>query len=405
MRHIHPFPARMAPEIVLSKLSKLPKGYTVLDPMSGSGMVLSQASKSGLHAIGYDLDPLARMISRAGSTRVSEKKAEEALEKLIFASKKLLGRRKDIILDWIDDDKETSDFVDFWFYSKQIKQLRALSYCLVTQPIINNKKILEILKVSLSRLIITKEPKASLARDAAHSRPHKTISKNDFDIFHELPVSLKHVLKSLDSPSIQFDAKTYLGDARQMTRVGNESIDAIITSPPYLNAIDYMRGHRLSLVWLGYRLGELRNIRSKSIGTERTVIGSDDSIFNETVKELGLKKLDSKNLNMLNRYFYDLLLQLNESYRVLKKGGSATYVIGNSTIRGKYISNSELLKKAGKLAGFKVCNESIREIPDNRRYLPVVTKSKNSLASRMRTEHVIEFVKTVRRSPKLGRSR
>src|SRR3712207_7608036 len=44
---------------------------------------------------------------------------------------------------------------------------------------------------------------------------------------------------------------------------------AAITSPPYLNAIDYLRGHRLSLVWLGYRIGDLRLTRAVSIGAER----------------------------------------------------------------------------------------------------------------------------------------
>jgi len=393
MRYIHPFPARMAPEIALSKINELQKGLTVLDPMSGSGMVLSQASKNGLNAIGYDLDPLARMISRVGATKVNEQQAVEALDKLIAACKKLLEGKKKITLDWIDEDKETSDFIDFWFHTKQIKQLRALSYYLVAHPMFKNQKIREILKVSVSRLIITKEPKASLARDTAHSRPHKTISENDFDIFSELPASLKHVLKALDSSSIKFDAKTYLGDARRMTRIENESIDAIITSPPYLNAIDYMRGHRLSLVWFGYRLDYLRNIRKKTIGTERASTKKTDSLFDEIIKKLNLEDLDSRNTKMLNRYFHDLIFQLKESYRVLKHDASACYVIGNSTIRGNYIQNSEFLKIAADLSGFSIRNESIREIPNNRRYLPVDVKSENSLSSRMRTEHIIEFIK------------
>ena len=49
----------------------------------------------------------------------------------------------------------------------------------------------------------------------------------------------------------------------------DESIDMVITSPPYLNAIDYLRGHRLSLVWLGHQLSGLRMIRSGSVGAER----------------------------------------------------------------------------------------------------------------------------------------
>jgi hypothetical protein len=47
----------------------------------------------------------------------------------------------------------------------------------------------------------------------------------------------------------------------------------------------------------------------------------------------------------------------------------------------------------GQLSGLETVSETTREIPNNRRYLPMMVKSSNSLASRMRTEHIIEFVK------------
>jgi len=393
MKHIHPFPARMAPDIALSKIADLSKGHIVLDPMSGSGMVLSQAARSGLKSIGYDLDPLARMISRVGATSIDEDKAKKALSDLIETCSCLYEKHEKFQLKWIDDDRETSDFIDFWFDKKQSQQLNLLSYFLFVKPIIRDKKIIDILKIALSRLIITKEPKASLARDTAHSRPHKTIFRNDFDIFSELPSSLNHVLKALDTATIKVDTETYLGDARKMTRISNESIDAIITSPPYLNAIDYIRGHRLSLVWFGYNLSKLRSIRRKTIGTERLFSKTINTGFVKILKELELENLDDRNLKMLYRYYYDLTLQLNESYRVLKRGASATYVIGNSTIRGNYIRNNELLKRVAISSGFDVKNESMRKIPNNRRYMPLDDKSGSALAFRMREEHIIELLK------------
>ena len=45
--------------------------------------------------------------------------------------------------------------------------------------------------------------------------------------------------------------------------------DLVVTSPPYLNAIDYLRGHKLSLVWMGHQIEELRELRSANIGSER----------------------------------------------------------------------------------------------------------------------------------------
>ena len=59
-RYIHPFPARMAPEIALDciPVAERGNGKRILDPMCGSGTVLSVASQRGHHATGIDLDPL-----------------------------------------------------------------------------------------------------------------------------------------------------------------------------------------------------------------------------------------------------------------------------------------------------------------------------------------------------------
>ena len=118
MKHIHPFPARMAPDIALSKIGDLSKNHVVLDPMSGSGMVLSQAARNGFKSIGYDLDPLARMISRAGATSIKEEKAENALSALLEICSSQSEKRKKVRLNWIDNDQETLEFIDFWFCEK-----------------------------------------------------------------------------------------------------------------------------------------------------------------------------------------------------------------------------------------------------------------------------------------------
>lgn len=392
MIHIHPFPARMAPEIALKKLSELKKGQTVLDPMSGSGMVLSIAARNNISAIGVDLDPLARLISLVGATKVEEKDAVLGLERLLEEARKSNGY--DLRLPWIDDDEETQKFIAYWFADKQICQLRILSYLLVSEPpLIQDEKIRNILFISLSRLIITKEPKASLARDTAHSRPHRTIADNEFDVLEAMPASLKHVLRALAPNEIGINVKAHLGDARHIAFINNSEIDAIISSPPYLNAIDYMRGHKFSLVWFGYRISDLRKIQNTAIGTERLTDHQADKEFEALSRALKFDELEPNKIKILQRYFDDLCLHLREANRVLKHGAFASYVVGNCAIRGKLIENNKLLIKAAQLAGLEVVEESVREIPDNKRYLPISVHTENSLAKRMRTEHIISMFK------------
>src|SRR6185295_11269342 len=69
---IHPFPARMAPGLALDSLSSLQAGSVVLDPMSGSGTVVRQASDLGLNGYGFDLDPLAVLMSNVWTTQVDD---------------------------------------------------------------------------------------------------------------------------------------------------------------------------------------------------------------------------------------------------------------------------------------------------------------------------------------------
>lgn len=57
------------------------------------------------------------------------------------------------------------------------------------------------------------------------------------------------------------------GDARSLP-LANNSVDLIVTSPPYANAIDYMRAHKFSMYWLGLDYDYLVNLRKRYIGAE-----------------------------------------------------------------------------------------------------------------------------------------
>lgn len=390
MIHIHPFPARMAPEIVLNGLEKLPQSSLVLDPMSGSGMVLGAASKLGVKAYGYDLDPLACLVSKVNGTKIDSEATRSACERLIKICSVDNGALNN--LEWVDNDLETKEFIDYWFYEKQKKQLRALSFNIFVVPFIENKNILDVIKVAVSRLIVTKEPKASLARDAAHSRPHRTIIENKFDVLDNLKKSLEHVLKALAPNEIKESVRVLRGDARQMMQIGTETVDCIVTSPPYLNAIDYMRGHRLSLVWMGFKLSDLRTLRARSVGAEIACREKDDARFGEFLENLS-PDIDQRKRAILRRYYFDLCEVAKEAHRVLKPSGEATYVVGNSRIKGHEIRNSTLLIHAAELAGFEVENQFIRQIPENKRYLPVNGSDESGLANRMRSEHVVVLKK------------
>lgn len=390
IKSIHPFPARMAPEIAFEALDGLAKKSLVLDPMIGSGTVMRTISELGYKGVGFDVDPLAVLMTKAWTSKIDEAGFLKASDKILTASKVL--NSKTISLPWIDEDKPTKDFIKFWFASRQIADLRKLSY-----SIYNYKREYSTLyKIALSRLIITKNRGASLAADVSHSRPHRVREQNDFDVLGEFEKSCQQVARAMNTEKLKGEIHIKKGDARNLKAIENNSVDSIITSPPYLNALDYMRGHKLSLVWLGHDINSLSTIRSGSVGAEKAPNkNADITRATNIVHQIeNIESLPARTKSMIYRYALDMENIVKESSRVLKKNRNATFVIGNSSLKGVYINNTLIAEEAAHAYGLKLIDRKEREIPQNKRYLPPPNGANNTgLNARMRTETILTFRK------------
>lgn len=392
-QNLHPFPARMAPEIALARVAKLPRGSTVLDPMTGSGTVVRVASQLGHHAIGFDLDPLAVLMSKVATATVDPDAIVDYGASITAFCRSLSAR--EITLPWIDEDIETDRFVSFWFASPQIRDLRKLAWFLNQAPEDRvPPQLLDALRLALSRIIITKTRGASLAWDVSHSRPHKVRESNDYDVLSEFIASCQTIAKRLanTAPCIA-PASIRLGDARNLGQLQMGSVDLVVTSPPYLNAIDYMRGHKLALVWLGHSISELRTIRSSSIGAEsRSRDLETDRSRGLVMSAFGeLDDLPPALVRMTDRYAGDLVALMRSLSRVVKRTGEIQMVVGDSRLRGVAISNSQATVAAARVAGLRLLSSMQRDIPRASRYLPVSKGAGSSLSKRMLVEHVLSF--------------
>lgn len=393
---IHPFPARMAPGIALEALGQSKTPLRVLDPMVGSGTVLAVARANGHRAIGVDLDPLAVLLAGVWTRTVDPEDAnDKAAEVLDRARKKFES------MTWgsaypAGSDEETRKFIRYWFDDYARCQLAALSGAIAR---VHDSAIREVLWCGFSRLIITKSAGASLAMDLSHSRPHKEFVTAPVKPFARFAAAVQTVVSNC--PQRGADAVGPLatvnqGDARKL-EIPAGSVDLVLTSPPYLNAIDYMRCSKFSLVWMGYSVSELRKIRGESVGAEASSQEAMGTPWVQTlVKELGLKpQLSPRDAGLLARYIADMGGALSEVSRVLKAGGRAVYVVGDSTVRGTFVRNSAIVEAVAEKHGLVLREKRSRTLPANRRYLPPPKKgaASASIEGRMRREVVLAFEK------------
>jgi hypothetical protein len=342
---------------------------------------------SGRSGIGVDIDPLAVLMSRVWTTTKPLGEVEHIAAAV--AAKAAQMRLADIKLPWIDGCRETTDFIAYWYALKQRGALRKLAARLYYDLDDLPTYVRDCLWLALSRTIITKQYGATLAWDVSHSRPHRVADENDFDVFRYFARRAGEIAKVMAEERLEKSGKILNVDCRFLPVKRAQPVDAVITSPPYLNAIDYMRGHRLSLVWMGYNLPQLRAIRASALGTERAKLRPEAPEIMAIAREAlaNMSGLPPRQQDIVRKYAIDADIFLTAMKKAIKPGGKLITVLGNSNLRGCYIENSSLYRALARRHGYRLKTQRTRELPPNRRYLPTNAQA-GALAKRMSYEVV-----------------
>ena len=391
----HPFPAKFPPQLPAHFIEYLTEpGDVVFDPMLGSGTTVLEAARRRREAVGCDIDPLARLIAEAKLAPFDPMETLELGGTVVERARRSFVEQRGELEAALSRrfNGKTRTFVDYWFRPTQQLELTALLGAIDACATRSARRLLHMV---LSATIIAKSGGVSLARDLAHTRPHRVpdkIPKCAFDVFEK---RLGIVLKS--APTNAPATARILARSAEASGLPTASVDLIVTSPPYANnAIDYMRAHKFSLVWLGWKIEELANIRTRCLGHDAK--GKRDwlSLPDQCERTIGrLAAVDERKASVLRRYFGEMSAVLGEMHRLLKPGKAAVVVVGSSNLRGIDVETHRGLAAVSETVGFQLAHIGTRRLDRDKRMMPARWRDNkhSQIEQRMHEEHVIGLLK------------
>ena len=325
----HPYPARFIPQIPLSFIKLFTKeGETVLDPMCGCGTTLVEAFLNNRNSIGNDLNPLATLITKVKTTLIDENEFE-------YFNKKLSVMKRYLDLDYRKVDERINNLpnrkISKIFNRVVISKLESIRETLLEIRDEGHHNLFDFGRVALSSTIW------SLIENANGIDVDNIFIKKVKSMQNEIN-KMSKIIKTI--PKV----KVICGDARKL-EIENDSVDLIVTSPPYVNALDYYRVHMYNMLWLGM---DFDLFRKHEIG------GHSHFIMNR--------------FRLLSEYLGDMLRSMIEMNRVLKRGKLCVIVVGNSSLEYELIESHKFFAEMGKKIGFRLIKTIHRNIDKTRKY-------------------------------------
>ena len=394
---IHGFAAKFPPELPRYFIKKLTEpGDVVLDPMVGSGTTIIESMLLNRKGVGVDIGPLSLLQSKVKSTicdptlllTYAKNISNDVTVKMM---EKGYPKKEDDLDEYLKDyDADTIKFFSYWFLPKTSAELSLLVKRIAE---VDSIPIQNALKIAFSSIIIRKSAGVSLARDLTHTRPHRDLDKKPDKVIPSFVKAVENITdayreleKIIDCPPVPTIIE---GDAKSLS-IKNESVKLIVTSPPYANALDYMRAHKFSLSWLGYRIKTLSSLRGKFIGSERQGESINVGLKSIDSSLERISKVDNRRAKIIAKYFKEMDSSIKEMRRVLECGGCVVIVVGPSTSRGNKILTHQGLAEIAMNEGLSLIGMKQRGISRDRRHLPFSNNSdRKGIEKRIHEEYVI----------------
>ena len=275
------------------------EGDVILDPFCGIGTVPLESDLLGRQGIGVDLNPYAFAVSRAKFDRVPIEEHLEWLDSLKLNTEKV-------------DLNETSAFMKKFYHPKTLKEIMAI------KKLIFKEKKYFLLGCLLG--IIHGHRPGHLSAVTSLVIPYNPKTKAEYrEVIPRLKQKVKRMYK--DGFPLETNSKAIYADSRELP-LDNNSVDLVISSPPYFNTLDYVNDNRLRLEFLGYDHEKKEKLKTDLI--------QDKKNYLEEMRKIGM-----------------------ELKRVIKNKGYCIFILGDMQSGKIIINTGEEVRNVFEEIGFK----------------------------------------------------
>ena len=388
----HSYPAMMIPQVARRIIEIYGKNATLLfDPYCGTGTSLVEANLKGINAIGTDLNPLARLIAQAKTTKIDSK----ALDKYLYDFTNYLFSKSFKEEDYSTITLPCITNIDIWF-SKSVQYKLAIIFNYIIQKI-DNVFIQNFFKVAFSETIRetsnTKNGEFKLVRDK------KLIKTEDLDVFGIILGKLSRNKEGLinfikvcpqNVVSHIYSFNTVLSIPYDL--VPQESVDIVVTSPPYGDSrttVAYGQFSRFANEWLGFH--NANKIDNLLMGGRKNNVNNfkfNNDLLNDVITAISNK--DNKRAMEVVSFFKDYESSIVNVSATIKKGGVVCYVVGNRTVKNINIPTNKITAQLFEQNNFVHMETIVRNIPNKR--MPLMNSPTNipgQTGQTMKNEYIV----------------
>ncbi len=375
---IYKYPAKFIPQVIAYVLKNYAKpGMTVFDPFAGYGTTGLVARVYGYNYELWDLNPIIEVIHKTATLKRSVIKIQNLIELL----EELKKSKKEFIPNWSN--------LNYWF-PKEFLPLLSKAWGFVHSLSEDTKYFLLIPLLNITRYFSWSDETVHKLYKSKYSRKKiENLLKGNWKMkFYRM--LRDEVLKlfnkiceyeKLNPKSVNFKIKSGVDTLETHLE---ESVNILITSPPYLQAQEYIRSTKLELFWLGYNEDYIKNLSKKEIPyrdvKEIEIYSPKYHEFREKIKENHLRILFEKYFKAILGVFSNLGEKV-ENYMCI--------FVGPAKIRATPIPIDDIIVEHLQKFGWKHEITYIDKILSRVMFESNINPATGIKDSRIKTEHLV----------------